>query len=616
MSLFATSLDAPAELTHHGATVADDRCRSGDTSLGAIAPVRFGLNAQTNQHILTVQLEDWFQVRAFQQLIDRKSWYRFETRLEHNAQTVLDLLDQHDAKATFFVLGWVAARLPNLLAEIAGRGHEIACSDFCHRSIKELSIEEFRSDVMHSRDAIESAIGQSVHGFRISEGWFSRHDQWALETLAELGFAYDASRLPRRLGFLEDNRLRGVHQVETAQGTIWEVPPSTTRVCGLNVPIAGGNWFRQLPRDFISGAIDDWKRHQASPFVLYFHAWELDFEQPRIGAASLLNRVRHYRNLERLREMLDELLSTHRFGTIAQTLGIESNQPTVRASNADSNGSAKWKSSICHGFEFEAGSLDAAASTSKPAPTLVANPTKATIVVPCFNEEDSLPYLARTLERVEFELAPQIQPTFLFVDDCSRDHTWDVMQEVFGGKSNCRFVRHEQNSGVSAAILTGIKHAETEVVCSMDCDCSYDPIELKHMIPLMTDGIDLVTASPYHPQGRVKNVPGWRLLLSKGLSQLYRWVLPQRLHTWTSCFRVYRKSVVEQLELHETGFLGTAELVAQLSLRGHRIVEHPATLEVRIFGESKMKTMRTIRGHLRLIGRFLKQRFLGLDPPR
>lgn len=553
------------------------------------------------RHVLTVQLEDWFHVRAFNKLIDREQWYRFETRLERNAQAALELLDRHQAKATFFVLGWVAARLPELLAEIARRGHEVACSDFSHRSVKEFATpDEFRSDVLHARDAVEAATGQRVHGFRTSGGWLTRHDQWALDALAQAGFAYDASRLPRKAGFLEDSAKRGIHPIETPHGTIIEVPPSTTRVCGLNVPIAGGNWFRQLPRDFIQGAIEDWNRNQTSPFVLYFHAWELDLEQPRIGAAGLFNRIRHYRNLDRMREMIEVLLSEHRFGTVADALGLE---PVEVERKTDTPVRPHFENASNANGERTGVSI------------LRPDATRATIVIPCFNEEDSLPYLARTLERVEFELAPHIAPTFLFVDDRSRDRTWDVMHEVFGSKPNCRFVQHEQNSGVSAAILTGIKHAETEIVCSMDCDCSYDPVELKHMIPLLTEGVDLVTASPYHPKGRVKNVPGWRLLLSKGLSQLYRLVLPQRLHTWTSCFRVYRKPVIEQLDLRENGFLGTAEVVAQLSLRGSKIVEHPATLEVRIFGESKMKTMRTIRGHLRLIARFVKERFRGTAPP-
>ncbi len=558
--------------------------------------------------MLTVQLEDWFHVRAFHKLIDREQWYRFETRLERNTHAALELLDRHQAKATFFVLGWVAARLPDLLAEIARRGHEVACSDFSHRSIKELTPDRFRNEVQHAREAVEIATGQRVHGFRISQGWFSRHDAWALDALAELGFEYDASLLPRKLGFLEQPERRGIHRVETNHGSLWEVPPSTTRLCGLNVPIAGGNWFRQLPRDFINGAIEDWNRHQKSPFVMYFHAWELDLEQPRIGAAGFVSRMRQYRNLDRLREMVDELLSKHRFGTIAEALNLEPASADV--SKSALGGASDESPARLNSHEFGFG-----VSTTLKSKPVAANATRATIVIPCFNEEDSLPYLARTLERVEYELAPNIAPTFLFVDDFSRDRTWDVMHDVFGSKPNCRFVQHEKNSGVSAAILTGVKHAETEVVCSMDCDCSYDPVELKRMIPLLTDDIDLVTASPYHPEGRVKNVPGWRLLLSKGLSQLYRFVLPQRLHTWTSCFRVYRKSIIQQLDLRETGFLGTAELVAQLSLRGSKIVEHPATLEVRIFGESKMKTMRTIRGHLRLIARFLRERFWGLPPP-
>lgn len=227
--------------------------------------------------------------------------------------------------------------------------------------------------------------------------------------------------------------------------------------------------------------------------------------------------------------------------------------------------------------------------------------TPVTIVIPCYNEEASLPYLSRTLEQLEFALRPRYEPTFLFVDDCSTDTTWDVMHAVFAGRDNCRFVRHETNGGVSKAILTGIEAADTDIVCSMDCDCSYDPLELKHMLPLLTEDVDLVTASPYHPQGHVRNVPSWRLCLSKGLSCLYRSFLPQKLHTWTSCFRVYRRSAVRGLELREHGFLGTAELVGRLSLNGSRIVEHPATLNVRIFGESKMKTFRTIAGHLRLL---------------
>jgi hypothetical protein len=123
------------------------------------------------------------------------------------------------------------------------------------------------------------------------------------------------------------------------------------------------------------------------------------------------------------------------------------------------------------------------------------------------------------------------------------------------------------------------------------------------MIPRLTDGVDLVTASPYHPDGAVRNVPGWRLFLSKGSSFLYRRVLRQKLYTYTSCFRVYRRSAVLGLDVREKNFLGVAELLGKLDLRGSRIVEHPATLEVRMLGRSKMKTLRTILGHLKLLSR-------------
>ncbi len=556
------------------------------------------------QHIVSVHLEDWFQVGVFHKLIEREQWYRFDTRLERNATATLELLNKTNTKATFFVLGWVAEQFPQLVAEIARHGHEIACCDFAHRKLNELTPEQFVDDLRRSRDAVEAATQQRVLGFRTANGWIGSRDEWVLDVLAREGFQYDSSVMPRALPFGHDPQERFVHRLNTAHGQIWEVPPSTWNVCGLSVPIAGGNWFRQLPHSVLKRAVAQWDKQYDAPFVMYFHAWELDPEQPRISAVDRVSKVRHYRNLEKMRWVIEDYLTRYRFGTIAERLELQTESiapseqlnPTENASSTDAGSKLKISSS--------------------PAVT----PTEVTVVIPCYNEEDTLPYLARTLERVEFELMaphPQassstphrpIKPTFLFVDDRSRDNTWEVMQAVFGEKSNCKLVRHEVNQGVSAAILTGIRHADTDIVCSMDCDCSYDPVELKRMIPLLTDGVDLVTASPYHPEGHVRNVPGWRLLLSKGLSNIYRWVLPVRLHTWTSCFRIYRKSAIEGLDLREHGFLGTAELVGELALGGSKIVEHPATLEVRIFGESKMKTWRTIRGHLGLIARFIKQR--------
>jgi polysaccharide deacetylase family protein (PEP-CTERM system associated) len=549
------------------------------------------------QHILTVGLEDWFQVGAFQQLINYEHWYRFETRLERSTRATLELLDRHDTKATFFVLGWVAHEMPELVKEVAARGHEIASRGFYHRSVHSLTREEFRDDLLRTQEALVAATGQRIRGYRVADGWLRPEDLWALDVLAEEGYAYDSSLLPLGFRFRDEPWRRFVHAHKTPAGPLTEVPPSSVRLAGCCLPISGGNWFRQIPHTLLKHFVSRWDRRSEHPLVTYFHTWELDPEQPRISAVDRLNRVRHYRNLDKMRWVLAEHLSQYRFGTVAESLGLgieRVDEPAPTVSRIPS---------ISPSSSFPASRPAGAASRTS------SRATPVSVVIPCYNEESTLPYLARTLERLEFELqGAGYEPQFVFVDDRSSDTTWETMHSVFGNRSNVRLVRHEQNAGVSAAIRTGIANADHEVVCSMDCDCSYDPLELTRMIPLLTDGVDLVTASPYHPQGHVKNVPGWRLLLSKGLSTLYRLVLPQKLHTWTSCFRVYRRSAVTELSLQENGFLGTAELVGRLSQAGGRIVEHPATLEVRIFGESKMKTCRTIVGHLRLIARLIRER--------
>jgi len=182
-----------------------------------------------------------------------------------------------------------------------------------------------------------------------------------------------------------------------------------------------------------------------------------------------------------------------------------------------------------------------------------------------------------------------------------------VLAREFGNASDCRIVHHDKNRGVAAAIMTGIREAQTEIVCSIDCDCSYDPAVLESMLPLAASA-DLVTASPYHPHGRVRNVPGWRLFLSKSLSRLYSGVLGERIFTYTSCCRVYRRSRMLPLSLVHGGFLGTAEMLIRTKLAGGRIAEVPATLESRLLGESKMKVARTIRGHLGLLAGLLRGR--------
>ncbi len=545
-----------------------------------------------NQNLLAVLLEDYFHVGAFNQLIQSGQWYRFESRYEQNTLAALDLLDRFQTKATFFVLGWIADQNPEIVREIARRGHEIASRGYYNRNIHQMTPTEFRDDLSRTREALERAGGRRVIGYRAATPWRLDQDRWALEILAEEGYSYDTSvmtlgRVPKP----EPGECQA-HELKFNDKVIWEFPVSTSNVFGWRMPISGGNYFRQFPHRVMKLAVARWHEKYDAPFVLYFHVWELDEKQPRISGASQLARIRHYRNLGKMSWVMEDYLTSYQFQTFAKYLRLDEQQGSL------------------HALVNEA-KREVISASSQPVP-LTKKPV--TIVIPCYNEELILPYLDNTLRSVEAKLSEDYHLNFVFVDDCSTDGTWDSLHKIFGGRPNFKIVPHPQNRGVAAAIMTGIEQAQTDIVCSMDCDCTYDPHELKNMIPLLTEGVDLVTASPYHSLGDVRNVPPWRLTLSKGASFLYRQVLNQKLATYTSCFRVYRRSALTDLKLREDGFLGVAEMLGRLDLRGSKVIEYPATLEVRLFGRSKMKLIKTIIGHLQLLTRLLVLRLTSPVP--
>jgi len=231
----------------------------------------------------------------------------------------------------------------------------------------------------------------------------------------------------------------------------------------------------------------------------------------------------------------------------------------------------------------------------------IAEKTCISVVTPCFNEAPGLPQLARELAVLRNELSSNYDVRFLFVDDGSTDNTCQLLHKLFGGDSVCTVLQSPVNRGIAAAILTGIREARTEIVCSIDSDCTYEPRQLQNLIPLLTPDVQLVTASPYHPRGSVCGVPSWRLALSKSASALYRVILRQKLHTYTSCFRVYRRSSVMRLNLTRTDFSGVAELIGKLDLQGFTVVECPARLRARAHGFSKARTVRVMASHVRLL---------------
>ena len=229
---------------------------------------------------------------------------------------------------------------------------------------------------------------------------------------------------------------------------------------------------------------------------------------------------------------------------------------------------------------------------------------RVAIVVPLKDEALGVPSLVAALDDLAAHLrtVAAAECELVLVDDGSTDGTGELLRTRLAGRRDARVVVHETNLGLSAAIRTGILATDAEVVASIDGDLSYDPREIAPMLALLTsERADVVTASPYHPRGSVRGVPAWRLLLSKTLSRCYRILLRRPIHTWTACFRVYRRAAVVDLPLENPRFLGTAELLVRVLRRGGVVREHPCELGVRSFGQSKMKVLRTIAGHVRLL---------------
>jgi polysaccharide deacetylase family protein (PEP-CTERM system associated) len=546
------------------------------------------------KHILTVALEDYYHASSFRHRIRQDTWYRFEDRLVSSTVRALDLLDSCGARATFFVGLQTAESAPELVREVARRGHEIASRGDLRLSRSELNAERLREDAARCQEQLQELINQRVVGYRLADGWLGPDDLWVLDILADCGYLYDSSVGPMLRPGAADTWLRSRPPWSMSQRGFREVPVSSLPFMGLQVPVTGGGLLRLMPSRYVRLGLARWHSSRTDPYVMHFRTWELDPAQPRISAGSVTSRL-HYRNLDRLPGLLEELLRRYRFTSVASHLGIDlSLNQLATGTTSDS---------IKLSFQSRPSRLTAKSNGSQ-------EPTPVTVVIPCFNETQSLSYLKNTLRRVAERLRHRYRFNFIFVDDCSTDDTWRLLQELFGEWTNCHFARHESNRGVAASIQTGIRLAETEIVCSIDCDCTYDPHELGEMIPLLTDGVDLVTASPYHPEGRVRNLANWRLFLSRSLSRLYRLVLRQKLFTYTSCFRVYRRQSAAQLELRNPGFLGVAELLARGDIAGQRVVEYPTTLDSRVLGTSKMRVARTIAGHLRLLAELFRLRYM------
>jgi polysaccharide deacetylase family protein (PEP-CTERM system associated) len=268
------------------------------------------------RNAMSIDVEDYYHVSAFDGLVPRSAWARMECRVRQNTRRLLDLFDEHGVRGTFFVLGWVGERYPSLVREIAARGHEIASHGYAHRLIYDQTSAAFREDVRRARRLLEDACGRAVVGYRAPSYSITPRSLWALDVLVEEGYQYDASIFPiRHDRYGIPVSARQPYRIDRPAGSIIEVPGSTTRVGPLNVPIAGGGYFRLLPYPWTRWGISRLNRVEQSPAVFYLHPWEIDPEQPRLPAGRL-GQLRHYRNLAQTESRLRQLLTDFRFGPV------------------------------------------------------------------------------------------------------------------------------------------------------------------------------------------------------------------------------------------------------------------------------------------------------------
>lgn len=295
---------------------------------------------------LTIDVEDYYQVSAFESLVPKSSWGNHPSRVVHNTRKILELLEQNHVKATFFTLGWVAEKHPELVRQIADTGHEIGCHSYAHRLVYTLSPEQFRDDTAKAKALLEDVSGKPVFGYRAPSYSITGNSLWALPILHQLGFSYDSSVFPihhDRYGIPHAPRYPftwdlagetprimpekvtqgGGEQTSTAGPRLREYPISTLRIFGKNLPVSGGGYFRLFPYWFTRMALQRINKQERRKFIFYLHPWEIDPDQPRFDQASAFSRFRHYNNLDKTAERFTSLLNDFSFGPMTPTNGKE-----------------------------------------------------------------------------------------------------------------------------------------------------------------------------------------------------------------------------------------------------------------------------------------------------
>ncbi|PCJ37029.1 MAG: polysaccharide deacetylase [Moraxellaceae bacterium] len=274
------------------------------------------------KNAMTIDVEDYFQVSAFEDKFNPNNWDDIAPRVETNTNKLLDLFAAHDAKATFFTLGWVAQRFPELIKRIANEGHEVASHGTMHKRATDQTEDEFRADVGDAKKLLEDLIGKPVIGYRAPSFSFTERNEWVYDVLHTEGYKYSSSVYPvvhDHYGIPDAPRFK--YATHTA---VDEIPLSTLKWFGKNIPISGGGYFRLYPYMFTRFAIRAFVSKEQQPYIFYLHPWEIDSLQPRVQGISAKTRFRHYLNLNRVESRVTRLLTDFNWSSMSDVYGYES----------------------------------------------------------------------------------------------------------------------------------------------------------------------------------------------------------------------------------------------------------------------------------------------------
>jgi len=278
---------------------------------------------------LTVDVEDYFQVSAMEPVIDRSTWDARECRVERNVERLLALFEGHGAHATFFTLGWIAERYPQLVRRIVDGGHELASHGYAHRRANEQSKAEFFADITRAKAVLEQVSGVAANGYRAPSFSIDERNPWAFDCLRRAGHCYSSSVYPVQhdhYGMPDAPRF----PFQAIDGLV-EIPITTVRTLKRNLPIGGGGYFRLLPYALSRLAIERFHRDESKPAIFYMHPWEIDPEQPRIAGVGMKSRFRHYINLHRTEPRLQRLLRDFRWDRVDRVFDIGAQREPLAA---------------------------------------------------------------------------------------------------------------------------------------------------------------------------------------------------------------------------------------------------------------------------------------------